>query len=195
MNSASRRRWRPSPAVALPAAGRPCRDGGSAATGRRVSCRPLSRRPWPARGCCAMRCRCSWPMPRRPSASAFVPYCAQVPSTRPRSAKLVTTYAALDQLGPAYTWNTPVYVDGPGARGQSCRAMSTSVAGRSHAGGGAPVAADAAPARVSTPSWAISCWTRSAFDLAGHAVRSLMASPCAPTTPHPMRCCSISSRW
>lgn len=26
--------------------------------------------------------------------------------------KLVTTYAALDQLGPAYTWSTPVYVDG-----------------------------------------------------------------------------------
>ena len=27
--------------------------------------------------------------------------------------KLVTTYAALDLLGPAYTWTTPVYVDGP----------------------------------------------------------------------------------
>ena len=27
-------------------------------------------------------------------------------------AKLVTTYAALDQLGPAFTWSTPVYVDG-----------------------------------------------------------------------------------
>ena len=26
--------------------------------------------------------------------------------------KLVTTYAALDQLGPAFTWNTPVYLDG-----------------------------------------------------------------------------------
>ncbi len=26
--------------------------------------------------------------------------------------KLVTTYAALDQLGPAYTWRTPVYLDG-----------------------------------------------------------------------------------
>ena len=26
--------------------------------------------------------------------------------------KLVTTYAALDLLGPAYTWNTPVYIDG-----------------------------------------------------------------------------------
>jgi D-alanyl-D-alanine carboxypeptidase/D-alanyl-D-alanine-endopeptidase (penicillin-binding protein 4) len=27
--------------------------------------------------------------------------------------KLTTTYAALDLLGPAYVWNTPVYVDGP----------------------------------------------------------------------------------
>ena len=27
-------------------------------------------------------------------------------------AKLVTTYAALELLGPAYTWSTPVYVDG-----------------------------------------------------------------------------------
>lgn len=27
--------------------------------------------------------------------------------------KLVTTYAGLDILGPAYTWSTPVYVDGP----------------------------------------------------------------------------------
>ena len=26
--------------------------------------------------------------------------------------KLVTTYAALDLLGPAYTWNTPVYIEG-----------------------------------------------------------------------------------
>ena len=26
--------------------------------------------------------------------------------------KLVTTYAALELLGPAYTWNTPVYIDG-----------------------------------------------------------------------------------
>ena len=27
--------------------------------------------------------------------------------------KLLTTYAALDLLGPAFTWQTPVYVDGP----------------------------------------------------------------------------------
>ena len=28
-------------------------------------------------------------------------------------AKLVTTYVALEQLGPAFTWATPVFVDGP----------------------------------------------------------------------------------
>ena len=27
--------------------------------------------------------------------------------------KLFTTYAALDLLGPAYSWSTPVYIDGP----------------------------------------------------------------------------------
>ena len=31
--------------------------------------------------------------------------------------KLVTTYAALDLLGPAYSWKTPVYADGPIANG------------------------------------------------------------------------------
>jgi D-alanyl-D-alanine carboxypeptidase/D-alanyl-D-alanine-endopeptidase (penicillin-binding protein 4) len=31
--------------------------------------------------------------------------------------KVVTTYAALDLLGPAYSWNTPVYVDGTVSNG------------------------------------------------------------------------------
>ncbi|MFC5519741.1 D-alanyl-D-alanine carboxypeptidase/D-alanyl-D-alanine endopeptidase [Polaromonas jejuensis] len=31
--------------------------------------------------------------------------------------KLVTTYAGLELLGPSFTWNTPVYVDGPIANG------------------------------------------------------------------------------
>ncbi|CAM3728263.1 D-alanyl-D-alanine carboxypeptidase/D-alanyl-D-alanine-endopeptidase [Polaromonas hydrogenivorans] len=31
--------------------------------------------------------------------------------------KLVTTYAGLELLGPAYTWSTPVYADGPVANG------------------------------------------------------------------------------
>ncbi|RYF79707.1 MAG: D-alanyl-D-alanine carboxypeptidase/D-alanyl-D-alanine-endopeptidase [Comamonadaceae bacterium] len=38
---------------------------------------------------------------------------AQEPMNPASVMKVVTTYAALDLLGPAYTWNTPVYVDGP----------------------------------------------------------------------------------
>ena len=37
---------------------------------------------------------------------------AQEPVNPASVMKLVTTYAALDQLGPAYTWKTPVYIDG-----------------------------------------------------------------------------------
>ena len=37
---------------------------------------------------------------------------AQVPVNPASVMKLVTTYAALDQLGPAFSWKTPVYVDG-----------------------------------------------------------------------------------
>ena len=38
---------------------------------------------------------------------------SQVPVNPASIMKLVTTYAALDLLGPAFTWTTPVYVDGP----------------------------------------------------------------------------------
>ncbi|MDY0105464.1 MAG: D-alanyl-D-alanine carboxypeptidase/D-alanyl-D-alanine-endopeptidase [Giesbergeria sp.] len=37
---------------------------------------------------------------------------AQEPVNPASVMKLVTTFAALDQLGPAYTWKTPVYIDG-----------------------------------------------------------------------------------
>jgi hypothetical protein len=37
---------------------------------------------------------------------------AQVPMNPASVMKLVTTYAALDLLGPAYTWNTPAYIEG-----------------------------------------------------------------------------------
>lgn len=39
-------------------------------------------------------------------------YRANVPMNPASVMKLVTTYAALDLLGPAYTWNTPVFVEG-----------------------------------------------------------------------------------
>jgi serine-type D-Ala-D-Ala carboxypeptidase/endopeptidase (penicillin-binding protein 4) len=38
---------------------------------------------------------------------------AQEPVNPASVMKLVTTFAALDLLGPAFTWNTPVYLDGP----------------------------------------------------------------------------------
>jgi len=41
----------------------------------------------------------------------------QVPVNPASIMKLVTTYAALDLLGAAYTWATPVYVDGPVSNG------------------------------------------------------------------------------
>jgi D-alanyl-D-alanine carboxypeptidase/D-alanyl-D-alanine-endopeptidase (penicillin-binding protein 4) len=46
----------------------------------------------------------------RPPRLAWRP---QVPVNPASIMKLVTTYAALDLLGPAFTWTTPVYVDGP----------------------------------------------------------------------------------
>ncbi|ATA57319.1 D-alanyl-D-alanine carboxypeptidase/D-alanyl-D-alanine-endopeptidase [Variovorax boronicumulans] len=42
---------------------------------------------------------------------------SQVPVNPASIMKLVTTYAALDLLGPAYSWNTPVYVEGSVANG------------------------------------------------------------------------------
>ena len=38
---------------------------------------------------------------------------AQAPMNPASVMKLTTTFAALDLLGPAYAWSTPVYVDGP----------------------------------------------------------------------------------
>ncbi len=38
---------------------------------------------------------------------------AQRPVNPASLAKLLTTYAALDQLGPAFTWKTPVWLVGP----------------------------------------------------------------------------------
>ena len=42
---------------------------------------------------------------------------SQVPVNPASIMKLVTTYAGLDLLGPAYAWTTPVYVDGPVSNG------------------------------------------------------------------------------
>jgi D-alanyl-D-alanine carboxypeptidase/D-alanyl-D-alanine-endopeptidase (penicillin-binding protein 4) len=47
-----------------------------------------------------------------PRQAARLSHRASVPMNPASVMKLVTTYAALDQLGPAYAWNTPVYVQG-----------------------------------------------------------------------------------
>ncbi|MBY0454117.1 MAG: D-alanyl-D-alanine carboxypeptidase/D-alanyl-D-alanine-endopeptidase [Burkholderiaceae bacterium] len=46
------------------------------------------------------------------TAPARLSHRAQVPMNPASVMKLVTTFAGLDLLGPAYVWNTPVYVDG-----------------------------------------------------------------------------------
>jgi serine-type D-Ala-D-Ala carboxypeptidase/endopeptidase (penicillin-binding protein 4) len=51
--------------------------------------------------------------PVNPGAPARLAHRIDVPVNPASVAKLVTTYAALDLLGPAYSWSTPVYVDGP----------------------------------------------------------------------------------
>jgi D-alanyl-D-alanine carboxypeptidase/D-alanyl-D-alanine-endopeptidase (penicillin-binding protein 4) len=46
------------------------------------------------------------------NASPRLTHRAQLPMNPASVMKLTTTFAALDLLGPAYTWSTPVYVDG-----------------------------------------------------------------------------------
>lgn len=44
---------------------------------------------------------------------ARISYRADIPMNPASVMKLVSTYAALDLLGPAYSWHTPVYLDAP----------------------------------------------------------------------------------
>jgi len=112
MNSASRRRWRPFlPSLCLLLA----------ACAGMAGAQPLA-----ARGSLPPAVEAALARARLPRdalsvfvadaqdgrAPARLSYRAQVPVNPASVMKLVTTYAALDQLGPAYTWNTPVYVDG-----------------------------------------------------------------------------------
>jgi len=47
------------------------------------------------------------------NAQVYATHRAQAPVNPASVMKLVTTYAALDLLGPGHTWTTPVYTDGP----------------------------------------------------------------------------------
>lgn len=51
-------------------------------------------------------------VPVEAGATPRLTYHAQEPRNPASVMKLVTTFAALDVLGPAYVWNTPVYIDG-----------------------------------------------------------------------------------
>lgn len=51
-------------------------------------------------------------VPVEAGATPRLAYRAQEPRNPASVMKLVTTFAALDVLGPAYVWNTPVYIDG-----------------------------------------------------------------------------------
>jgi len=49
---------------------------------------------------------------QNPTSTPRLSHRASVPMQAASVIKLVTTFAALDLLGPAFTWSTPVYVDG-----------------------------------------------------------------------------------
>jgi D-alanyl-D-alanine carboxypeptidase/D-alanyl-D-alanine-endopeptidase (penicillin-binding protein 4) len=94
--------------------------------------------------------------------------------------KLVTTYAALDLLGPAYVWRTPVYLDGSIGNG-SLRAISTCRPGRPQAGDGAAVAAAAPPAGHGVKSIVGDIvLDRSAFALPAHDAAAFDGEPFRP---------------
>jgi serine-type D-Ala-D-Ala carboxypeptidase/endopeptidase (penicillin-binding protein 4) len=58
-----------------------------------------------------------WVVDAQGQAAPRLNHRAQVPMNPASVMKLVTTYAALDLMGPAYQWTTPVFVDGPVVNG------------------------------------------------------------------------------
>jgi D-alanyl-D-alanine carboxypeptidase/D-alanyl-D-alanine-endopeptidase (penicillin-binding protein 4) len=121
---------------------------------------------------------------------------AQAPVNPASVMKLVTTYAALEQLGPAYVWNTPVYVQGTVQDG-SLR-------------GNVYIQGQGDPKLVMERLWLLMRRLQGQGH-SGHRGRCragpqcvrragpgpcavLMASRCGPTTPHPTPCCSTTNR-
>ena len=109
--------------------------------------------------------------------------------------KLVTTFAALELLGPAYTWSTPVWLQGPVADGVLDRQPRHQGQRRSEARARAPLAADCAA--CSRPACARSAATSSSTAAPSFPASSTRpistASRCGPTTPAPTRCCSTTA--
>ena len=84
-------------------------------------------------------------------ANARLAYRAQEPVNPASVMKLVTTYAALDLLGPAYTWSTPVYIDGVVQGGSLKGNVYIQGQGDPQAGARASLVAAAAPAGAGCP--------------------------------------------
>ena len=103
--------------------------------------------------------------------------------------KLVTTYAGLELLGPAFTWRTPVYVDGAIANGVLQGNLIIQ-------GGGDPKL-------VMERLWLLLRRVQGLGikRISGDMLRqrktraTLTAKRCGPTTSCPTRCSSTTSRW
>lgn len=120
----------------------------------------------------------------------------QVPVNPASIMKLVTTYAALDLLGPAYSWSTPVYIDGTVSNGVL--------------NGSLYIKGQGDPKLVLERAWLLLrrvqglgitsvsgdiVLDRSAFDAAiENDPAAFDGEPLRPTTPRPRRCWSTSSR-
>ena len=122
---------------------------------------------------------------------------AGVPVNPASVAKLATTFAALELLGPAFTWTTPVYVEGSVRDGTLHGNLYIKGQGDPKLVRRAAVAAAAPRAGAGHPrdQRATSCWTAAPSKRLRTTPAPSTASRCGPTTPRPMRCCSTSSRW
>ncbi len=124
------------------------------------------------------------------SASPRLSHRASAPVNPASLAKLATTFAGLEMLGPAFTWPTPVYVEGTLQGGTL--------------NGNLYIKGQGDPKLVAERLWLLLrrvqglgirsiagdiVLDRSAFDAPPTASR------CVRTTQHPTRCCLTSRRW
>ena len=89
-----------------------------------AACRPMWRPRWSVRTCRARR----WSVVVQEVGSTAAPrlaWQAEQPVNPASLMKLLTTYAALDLLGPAWTWTTPVWLQGT-RRATACSTATSS---------------------------------------------------------------------
>ena len=135
-------------------------------------------------------------------------FCAGCPAPRPLVAvatigalnpastiKLVTTYAALDQLGPAYRWTTEVYADGATAGRRAQRQSGPERLWRPAPDDGKLLAAAAEPARARTARNPRRSGSRpQLFPARTTTTRPVRRQPTRPYNTRPTPCSSISRR-